>query len=53
MKLTQIVLKKTIKNKKKNNKLISKTQQKFESETRNVFFLNEEINKIGLSSIDD
>ena len=52
MKLTQIVLKKTIKNKKKNNKLISKTQQKFKSETRNVF-LNEEINKIGLSSIDD
>ena len=35
----------------KNNKLISKTQQKFKSERHNVF--TEEINQIALSSNDD
>ena len=51
MKLSQIVLKKIVKNSQKNNKLILKTQQRFESERHNV--LTEEINKIALRSNDD
>ena len=40
-----------MKNSEKNNKLLSKTQQRFKSEKRNVF--TEEINKIALSSNGD
>ena len=46
-----IVLQKVMKNSEKNNKLLSKTQQRFKSEKRNVF--TEEINKIALSSNGD
>ena len=42
-----IVLRKVMKNSEKNNKLFSKTQQRFKSEKCNVF--TEEINKIALS----
>ena len=47
----QIVLKKIIKDLLKNNKSMLKTQQRFISETHNVF--TEEIDKIALSSNDD
>ena len=40
-----------MKNSEKDNKLLSKTQQRFKSEKRNVF--TEEINKIALSSNGD
>ena len=53
MKLTQIVsfvTKESIKNS-KNNKLISKTEQRFRSEKHSVF--TEEVNKTALSSNDD
>ena len=50
MNLSQIVLKKIIKNFLK-NKLILKTQQRFKSKRHNIF--TEEVNKIALSSTDD
>ena len=50
MNLSQIVLKKIIKNFLK-NKLILKTQQRFKSKRHNIF--TEEVNKIALSSNDD
>ena len=46
-----VVLRKVMKNSEKDNKLLSKTQQRFKSEKRNVF--TEEINKIALSSNGD
>ena len=50
MNLSQIVLKKIIKNFLK-NKLILKTQQRFKSKRHNIF--TEEVNKIALSSNND
>ena len=46
-----VVLRKVMKNSEKDNKLLSKTQQRFKSEKCNVF--TEEINKIALSSNGD
>ena len=46
-----VVLRKVMTNSEKDNKLLSKTQQRFKSEKRNVF--TEEINKIALSSNGD
>ena len=51
MKLAQVVLKKVHEEFIKHDNLLLKTQQRFKSETYNIF--TEEINKIVLSSNDD